>query len=117
MEPDVNALFAALQSNKVDVGVSGIYITAARAEHADFSVSILNTGLQVMVRATGGPQQRNSLTSFVNLVFSVTALEWLGIALLFMVGPAHLIRFLEGRSQDGIITDARYIPGIGDAMH
>lgn len=117
MEPDVNALFAALQSNKVDVGMSGISITAARVKHADFSVSILNTGLQVMVRETGGPQQRNSLTSFVNLVFSVTALEWLGIALLFMVVPAHLTWFLEGRSQDGIITDARYIPGEGDAMH
>lgn len=55
MEPDVNALFAALQSNKVDVGMSGISITAARVKHADFSVSILNTGLQVMVRETGGP--------------------------------------------------------------
>ncbi len=117
LEPDVNAVFAAVQSNNTDVGVSGIYITAAREDHADFSVPILNAGMQVMVRESGGVARRNSLIAFVDLVFSITTLEWLGIALLFMVVPAHLIWLLERRRNEGIITDNHYIPGIVDAMH
>ena len=80
--PDVNALLAAIRSKTVDVGASGVFITAERDQYADFSVSILNAGMQVMVRESGSRMRGNALTSLFYLLFSRTTLVWLGIALL-----------------------------------
>jgi polar amino acid transport system substrate-binding protein len=115
--PDVNALLAAIRSKTADVGASGVFITEERDKYADFSVPILNAGMQVMVRETGGRIRGNALTSLFYLLFSKTTLVWLGIALLFMIIPAHLIWLLERRYKGGIIPTERYIPGVAHALH
>lgn len=56
--PNVGALMEAVRANSTDVGVSGVFITADRDQYADFSVSILNAGMQVMVRGTGDAPSR-----------------------------------------------------------
>src|SRR5690348_10545221 len=42
---DVAALLDDFRSDKADVGVSGVFITAEREQYVDFSVSVLNAGM------------------------------------------------------------------------
>jgi polar amino acid transport system substrate-binding protein len=113
---DAPAAIAALLSNSADVIVSPVVMTAARDEQVDFSMLIFQGGLQVMVRDTGQKATTNPLKDLVDLLLSKTAALWLGIALLLIVVPAHLVWFFERRREDGILTDRRYIPGIFEAM-
>jgi polar amino acid transport system substrate-binding protein len=51
------------------------------------------------------------------LLFSKTILVWLGIALLFILIPAHVVWLLERRHQDGIMSSANYFPCILHALY
>jgi polar amino acid transport system substrate-binding protein len=41
---------------------------------------------------------------------------WLGIGLLLILIPAHIVWFLDRRSPDDIIPSEKYFPGIFHAM-
>jgi polar amino acid transport system substrate-binding protein len=77
----------------------------------------LEAGQQVMVRETGNSVMANPFLDLLGLLFSKTSLLWLGIAVLFMLIPAHLLWLLEHRYKDGIIPTEKYFPGIFHAMH
>jgi polar amino acid transport system substrate-binding protein len=113
---DVRALLEEIRSGKADVGISAISITSAREKEFDFSQPMLNAGLQIMVRGKGQEGDSNPLWDLLGLLFSKTILVWLGIALLLILLPAHLIWFLERRHAEGIIPTQNYIPGIFYAM-
>jgi len=115
--PDVRALLADVRSDKADVGVAAISITSAREAEFDFSQPILNAGLQIMVRGKGQDADSNPLWDLLGLLFSPTILVWLGIALVLIVVPAHLVWYLERRQKDGIIPTDKYYPGILYAMY
>jgi len=115
--PDVAAGFDALRSKKADLIVSAVLITPERDKEFDFSYAILEAGQQVMVRNTGDAVVPNPLLELLGLLLTKTTLLWLGIAVLFMLIPAHLIWLLERRYKDGIIPTEKYIPGIFHAMH
>ena len=51
--PNVGALLEEVRSNKAEIGVAAISITAAREVEFEFSQPILNAGLQIMVRGGG----------------------------------------------------------------
>ena len=70
-----------------------------------------------MVRNTGDTVVPNPFLDLLGLLLSKTTLLWFGIALLFMLIPAHLVWFLEHKYKDGIIPTENYIPGIFHAMH
>ena len=112
MASDVTALLEAVRSKKADVAVSGLFYTSERDKEFEFSYPILNAGLQVMVRDTGERAEPNPLWDLLRLLFSKTILVWLGIALLFILIPAHVVWLLERRHQGGIIPSANYFPGI-----
>jgi len=114
--PDVRALLEEIRSGKAEVGISAISITAAREKEFDFSQPMLNAGLQIMVRGKGQDGDSNPLWDLLGLLFSKTILVWLGIALLLILIPAHLVWFLERRHKDGIIPTTNYFPGIFYAM-
>ena len=115
--PDVGALLEAMQSKRADV-VLPLYITSARDEVFDFSFPVLDAGLQIMVLDTGQKTQTESpLWDVLRLLFSRTTILWLGMALLLVLIPAHLVWLLERRHPDGIISDRKYFPGIFEAIY
>ncbi|MPZ39410.1 MAG: transporter substrate-binding domain-containing protein [Rhizobiales bacterium] len=115
--PDVRALLEEVRSEKVEIGVAAISITSAREVEFEFSQPILNAGLQIMIRGSGRDTDANPLTDLLGLLFSKTSLVWLGIALLLILIPAHIVWFLERRHNSGIIPTDKYIPGIFYAMY
>jgi polar amino acid transport system substrate-binding protein len=113
---DTSSLLEAMRAKTVDIVGSPVAITAARDAEFDFSLPILQAGLQVMVRDTEETATSNPLEDLLQLLFSRTMLLWLGIALVLILIPAHLVWFLERGREDGMITSPNYIPGIFEAM-
>jgi polar amino acid transport system substrate-binding protein len=114
--PDVRALLEEVRSGKAEIGVAAISITAAREIEFEFSQPILNAGLQIMVRGGGRDGDSNPLWDLLGLLFSKTSLVWLGVALLLLLIPSHVVWFLERRHNSGIVPTDKYIPGIFYAM-
>jgi polar amino acid transport system substrate-binding protein len=115
--PDVRALLEEVRSGKAELGVAAISITAARETEFEFSQPILNAGLQIMIRGGGKEADANPLGDLLGLLFSKTSLVWLGIALLLILIPGHIVWFLERRQHAGIIPTDKYVPGIFYAMY
>jgi polar amino acid transport system substrate-binding protein len=115
--PDVRALLDEVRDGKADVGVAAISITSAREAAYDFSHPILNAGLQIMVRGKGQETDSNPLMDLLGLLFSKTILLWLGIALILILLPAHIVWLLERRHPNGILPTDKYFPGIFHAMY
>jgi len=115
--PDVRAQLEAVRSGKAQVGVAAISITSAREAEFDFSQPILNAGLQIMVSGKGREAGGNPLMDLLSLLFSWTSLAWLGIAILLVLVPAHIVWFFERRHDGGIIPSTSYIPGIFYALY
>ena len=114
---DVTSLVEALRSKSVDIVGSPVTITAARDAEFDFSLPILQAGLQIMVRDTGQSSTANPLEDLLELLFSKTMLLWLGIALVLILIPAHLVWLLERGREGGMIRNPKYFPGIFEAMY
>ena len=113
---DVDAFFDALRSKKAQIGVSGVFYTAARDREFDFSYPILEAGLQVMVRTSGGEAAATPLKDVLNLLFSRSAATWLGVAVLIILIPAHIVWWLDRGREDGASPAQRYFPGIFHAL-
>ena len=111
--PDVDHLLEEVRSHRAQVGVSAISITSAREAEFDFSQPMLNAGLQIMVR---GKAKDDILEELFGLLFSRAILVWLGIALLLILIPAHLVWLFERRHKNGIVPSENYIPGIFYAL-
>ncbi|MGO9266551.1 MAG: transporter substrate-binding domain-containing protein [Candidatus Binataceae bacterium] len=115
--PDLSHLEEAMRSKSADLTLS-LFITSARDEDFDFSIPTLQAGLQIRVRDTGEKAQTASpLWDMLRLIFSQTTAEWLGMALLLVLIPAHLIWLLERNHPDGIIANRSYFPGIFQAIY
>jgi polar amino acid transport system substrate-binding protein len=115
VEPDVPALLDTVAAHKADLGIAAISITAERDRKFDFSQPMLASGLQILVRGSGEGSAANPLFDLLRLLTSPVLAVWLGIALLLIVIPAHILWFVERRHQNGI-TDDRYFPGIFQAL-
>ena len=114
--PDVEALLDSIRSRTAEAGIAAISITSERDQNFDFSQPILNAGLQIMVRGSDGSDAVDPLHGLLRLLFSPIILVWLGIALLLIILPAHVVWLLERRQNEGIIRSEKYIPGIFDAL-
>jgi polar amino acid transport system substrate-binding protein len=114
--PNVSELLDAVEGGRVDLAIAAISITSERENRLDFSQPIMNSGLQILVRGTAANVEPNPLRELMQLFFSRTLLIWLGIALLLILVPAHLIYFTERHHRDGIIPSKTYFPGIFHAM-
>ena len=70
-----------------------------------------------MVRDTGQKAEPASpVWAMLHLLFSRTTVVWLGIALLLVLIPAHLVWLFERRRPNGIISSPNYFPGIFEAF-
>jgi polar amino acid transport system substrate-binding protein len=114
---DLENALNALRTNSADLLVPGIFITVERDREFDFSYMIWGGGQQIMVRDAGETPAAAPLEDLIGLLFSKTSLAWLGVAVVFMLLPAHFVWFFERRHKDGIIPTERYFPGIFHAVH
>lgn len=114
--PDTDAMTGALLRKEADVAATAAFYTLERDREFDFSYSILNTGLQVMVRDDGRGPADGPLKAFLRVLFSGSMVYWLTAALILLLVPAHLFWFLDRRNADGIGQGERYFPGIFHAM-
>jgi polar amino acid transport system substrate-binding protein len=115
--PDVSHLEEALRSKNADLTLS-LFITSARDQEFDFSIPTIQAGLQIMVRDTGEKAQTvNPLWDMLRLIFSQTTLLWLGMALLLVVIPAHVIWFLDRRDPNSMLSNRNYCPGIFEVIY
>ncbi len=116
--PNSTAIEEVMQAKGADLTVVPVFITSARDEIYDFSYPMMDTGLQIMVRDTGqGTRTANPLWDLLRLLFSRTTIVWLGIALLLVLIPAHIVWWFERRSQDGMLSNPKYFPGILQAFY
>jgi polar amino acid transport system substrate-binding protein len=118
LSPDGRAVEETLRSKNADLTPSAT-ITSGRDEVFDFSYPIFQTGLQIMVRGTGATQRTASrvtpVLDMLRLLFSRTTIEWIGVGVLLVLIPAHVVWLLERRHEDGIISNQHYFPGIFQA--
>src|SRR5258708_17831986 len=113
--PDVAELLDAVGDGRADLGIAAVSITSERESRFDFSQPILNAGLQILVRGAAGNAEPSPM-HLMRLFFSRTLLIWLGIAVLLIMIPAHLVWVVERHHRNGIIPRRHYFPGILHAM-
>ncbi|MDZ8225052.1 transporter substrate-binding domain-containing protein [Nostoc sp. ChiVER01] len=107
--PSVPELLSAIKDNKANLGIAAISITAERQQNFDFSLPILAGGLQIMVR--NSETNNSNFPNILELFFSTSLLQVIGLALVLIVVAAHIIWLSERHHQDGMIPKS-YFPGI-----
>lgn len=105
----VPELLSAIKDNKANLGIAAISITAERQQNFDFSLPILAGGLQIMVR--NSETNNSAFPNILQLFFSTSLLQVIGIALVLIVVAAHIIWLSERHHKDGMIPKS-YFPGI-----
>ena len=111
--PTVPDLLAAVKSGKGDLGIAAISITAERSTEFDFSQPMFDSGLQILVRAQSGGG--SSVTDALAVLLSSAVLPFVGVTLLFILVPAHIVWWSERRHPRGMIGSRSYFPGIFEA--
>lgn len=115
--PDVKSQLNAVGSGDVRLGISAISITAERERTFEFSLPMMNAGLQILVRGAGaGGGSESPVEGLMRTLISPVLLLWLGIAAILVIVPAHLLWFFERNHENGIIPQRSYFPGIFHAM-
>lgn len=111
--PTVKDLLSAVESGKADLAIAAISITAERSKTLDFSQPMFDAGLHIMVRAQ--PGHGGFLPSMASFLFSYSVLPLIGVVLLAVMVPAHLVWWSERRHPRGMIENKSYFPGIFEA--
>jgi polar amino acid transport system substrate-binding protein len=113
VKPSVRELLDATRSKEADLAIAAISITADREIDWDFSQPMFDAGLQILTPAEG--TRTGIVAAIVTGVFSSAGLPILGLILLIILVPAHLVWFFERRNSTGLLTRPSYFPGIFEA--
>ena len=113
MKPSVKELLEATRSKEVDLAIAAISITAEREIDWDFSQPMFDAGLQILTPAQG--THSGLVAAIISGVFSSAVLPILGLVLLMILIPAHLVWFFERRNSTGMLAHRSYFPGILEA--
>ncbi|OUC13807.1 MAG: ABC transporter substrate-binding protein [Alkalinema sp. CACIAM 70d] len=113
VQPDVNQLLQTVQSRQADLGIAAVSITSDRYKSLDFSQPILESGLQILVRDESA--SHFSLFSVMTVFFSPALWQILGVMVLLILVPAHIVWWLERRNPQGMLSNTAYFPGIFQA--
>lgn len=116
LAPDISTVLDVMQTKGADVLVAPIFYSTERDKIFDFSHPILEAGLQVLVRGAGENAGLTPLRDVLSLLFSRSAVIWLGVGLIIVLLPAHLIWLLDRGHEDAVSTSRSYFPGILQAM-
>lgn len=114
--PDVSTLFDWMQANDAAVLVGPVFYSTDRDKIFDFSHPVLEAGMQVLVRGAGEGDNATPLRDVLALLFSRSAVVWLGVGLIIILVPAHLIWLLDRGREDSVSSGRGYFPGILQAL-
>ncbi len=106
----LNGLLDAVRAGKSEAGIAAISITSKRGESLEFSQPMFRSGLSIMVAAN------SQKLDVLGIMLSSGMLKALGIFLLVLTIPAHVIWFLARGRDDGLPIAEAYLPGIFDAI-
>jgi polar amino acid transport system substrate-binding protein len=109
--PTLPEVLSAVQTQKVDVAIAAISITAEREQKLDFSYPMFNSGLQILVRS---PKKSGFVPNLLRDLISPIFLQLFAVSLGMVVVAAHIIWLLERRHPKSAIDEA-YFPGIFEA--
>jgi polar amino acid transport system substrate-binding protein len=113
VKPTVKDLLDAVQSKQAALGIAAISITAEREVNLDFSQPMFDAGLQILVPAQAS--HTSVFSALIAGVFSTAVLPTLGLVLLIILIPAHLVWWFEQRHPTGMLAHREYFPGIFEA--
>jgi polar amino acid transport system substrate-binding protein len=102
-------LLNTLKSKQADLSIAAISVTAQREKDFDFSQPIFDSGLQILVRAQG---HQSSIGRLIDSLFTPAFFQLLGIMLLIILIPAHIIWLVERNHKGGFLENSNYFPGI-----
>ncbi len=106
---DISGLLNLVRSKKTDIGIAAISVTSQREKEFDFSQPIFDSGLQILVHTQA---QRSSIVRIIKTIFNPTLFQLLGIMLIIILIPSHIIWLVERNHQGGFLQDSGYFPGI-----
>lgn len=109
----IGDLLAAVKSKQVDLGVGAISVTAQREREIDFSQPIFDSGLQILARSQG---TQSSIWRLLSLIFNPALLNLLGIMLVIILIPGHIVWLVERNHKGGFLQNSSYFPGIFKAF-
>jgi polar amino acid transport system substrate-binding protein len=107
---DFKELIPRLASQKADIALGGITMTEDRERTIDFTHSIFNSGLHILV----SNKVRTSLSKAIRSLFSREVRNILLLLIVFVLISAHVIWFVE-QAGTGSLAEP-YWPGIFNAM-
>ncbi len=107
-------LIDAAKDNKIDVGISAITITSDREKVIDFSNSMYELGLQVMINAENASS--SVLSIMAKEIKKMITLKSMIIFFLFLFITIHLRWYVDRKNPDSDLFDKRYSVGIRDAF-
>lgn len=113
VKPTVKELLASVNGRDAALGIAAISITAQRELEWDFSQPMFEAGLQILTSAQGS--EGSLLGNIVAGIFTRDFLLMIGIVILLLAIPAHIVFFLERRPNGGLVTHRSYFPGIFEA--
>jgi polar amino acid transport system substrate-binding protein len=113
VKASVKDLLQAVKSKEVHLGISAVSITAEREIDFDFSQPMFDAGLQILTPAQGS--KSGLISTIAAGIFSSSVLPIIGVVLLIILVPAHLVWFFERRNATGLLTHRSYFPGILEA--
>jgi polar amino acid transport system substrate-binding protein len=114
--PDVPSLAKAMKSRQADILLTPAIYTEERDRDFDFTYPILTAGFEIAVPENEGTAAPNPLHDVLRFIFSPAVLIWLGIAVLLIVVPAHIMWFVDRGTPKSISPAKGYIPGIYHAL-
>jgi polar amino acid transport system substrate-binding protein len=105
----VTELLNTVKTKQVDAGIAAISVTSQREQDFDFSQPIFDSGLQILVRSQG---HQSSIGRLVDSLFTPALFQLLGIMLLIILIPAHIVWLVERHHKGGFLENSNYFPGI-----
>ena len=108
VRPNVVELLGAVKDGKADLGIAAISITAQREAVFDFSHPMYDSGLAILVPVGA----RNQSFLDILIQWSQQLLPAMGLGLILVLIPAHLVWLSERRGDSPLPMARSYYPGI-----
>ena len=109
-------LLSSIKDQKADLAISAISITSDREKTFDFSQPILNSGLQILVRANGysGASGFLSPAAIGRMATSAPVLGLLSVLAILVAALAHVVWYFDRPHHE---ATKPYFPGIFRALY
>ncbi len=105
----VTDLLESVKTKQSDLAISAVSVTSQRERVFDFSQPIFDSGLQILVRSSG---TKNPIAHLFDSLLTPTFFQLLGIMVLIVLIPAHIVWLVERNHRGGFLENSAYFPGI-----